>query len=287
MNVLGVKVNNITSSELTQLLLDSFKKGGKKLKITKVNAEFISRAMHDRPYRKLLNSADLSIVDGRGVLWVARYLILPISRNPLIRRVQAIWQMVYTGASIILYPKLITYPIPEAMPGVEAFGQMMKIANDQGIGVFLFGSPQYILNMTIENLKKSYPKLKISGSLNGYGFCESNGIDPVAEINKTDAKLLIVALGSPKQEQWIKDNIDKLKNVKVAVGEGGTFTRIANPRQQAPKFINRLGLEWLWRLLFNMSETTGRNRLQRFWRAVPLFIYRSVKWKIKYGQSEI
>ncbi len=173
------------------------------------------------------------------------------------------------------------------MPGVEAFSQMMLAASKEGVGVFLFGSPEGVLSLTVKNTKKEFPRLKIAGSLDGYAFQKDSNIDPVAEINKTDAKLLIVALGSPKQEQWIKDNMSKLKNIQVAVGEGGTFTRIANPRQRSPKFINRIGLEWLWRLFFNRSETSTRNRFQRFWQSVPMFIYRSVRWKIKHGQAKI
>ena len=286
MNILGVKVNNITRTELERRLLSSFS-GEEKLKVTKINAEFLNRALCDKEYRKLLNSSDLCIVDGRGVLWVARYLLLPITEKKFFRQLQAIWQMVYSGASIVLYPRFITYPVPEAMPGIEAFSQMMLIASRQNVEVFLFGAPQDILDQTIKNLKKEFPRLRIAGSLNGYDFQNDSSIDPVAMINNTDAKLLIVALGSPKQEQWIKDNMSKLKNVTVAVGEGGTFTRIAKPRQRAPKFINRLGLEWLWRLFFNMSETSTRNRFQRFWRSVPVFIYRSVKWKIKNGQIKL
>jgi N-acetylglucosaminyldiphosphoundecaprenol N-acetyl-beta-D-mannosaminyltransferase len=109
----------------------------------------------------------------------------------------------------------------------------------------------------------------------------------VTEINKTNAALLVVALGSPKQEIWINDNISKLKNIRVAVGEGGTLDRIANPSQRAPKLVNRIGIEWLWRIFFNKSKTGTSNRLKRAWNAVPVYIYKTVKWKIKYGQTKI
>ena len=286
MNILGVKINDITSAELSRRLSASFD-GNKKLTITKINAEFISRALVDDKYRKLLNNSDLSIVDGRGVLWVARFLLLPVVDNRFLRTIQVIYQMIYSGASIVLFPRFITYPLSEAMPGVEVFGQMIRLASDKGAGVYLFGSRQEVIDRTIKNLSRDNPKLRIVGSMNGYDFQNDKNIDPVAEINKTDAKLLIVALGSPKQEQWIMDNISKLKNIRVAVGEGGTLTRIADPKQKAPKTINRLGLEWLWRLLFNISETSSRNRFQRFWRSVPVFIGRAVRWKIKNGQTRI
>ena len=164
---------------------------------------------------------------------------------------------------------------------------MMETAVNTSSGVFLFGSSQETLDLASANLKKEFPSLIISGSLNGYDFQKDKTIDPVIEINKTNAKVLIVGLGSPKQQYWINDNIDRLKNIKIAVGEGGTLDRIANPGQKSPKFINKIGLEWLWRTLFNKSKTETRNRFKRFWNAVPQFIYQVVKWKVKNGQTKI
>lgn len=285
-NILGTRIDCITKSDLIKRVSDSLL-GGKKLKITKVNTEFLHRALHDSEYKKLLNSSDISIADGRGVLWVARFLTLPISSNKIIRPIQAVWQMIYSGASIMLKPKFTTYPIPEVMPGIEAFNMMMKAASDSKVGAFIFGAPQVILTQAVKNVAKSFPDLKISGSLNGYDFWKYDSIKPLDIINKTDARMLIVAMGSPKQERWIKDNMDKLKNVQVAVGEGGTLTRIAKPKQKAPRIVSKLGIEWLWRTLFNMSETASRNRFQRFWRAVPVFIFLAVKWKVLNGQTKI
>lgn len=266
-------------------MLDDCLNSKKNIKISKINTEFLQRVLKDKNFREVLNSSDLNIVDGRGVLWVARYLTLPISRNKFIRPIQAVLQMIYTGASIVLCPRFINYPIPEAVPGVEAFKLMLQVASDNKVGVFLFGSSETTLELAIKNIKREFPALKISGSLNGYNYQKDNNIDAIGEINKTDARVLIVGLGSPKQEYWINDNMKKLKNIQIAVGEGGTLDRIANPGQKSPRFVNKIGLEWLWRTLFNKSKTETRNRFQRFWNAVPAFIYQVVKWKIKNGQE--
>ena len=256
-------------------------------RISKLNTEFLYRTKKDKKFLDVLNSSDINIVDGRGVMWAARYLTLPISDNKFIRSIQARLQMVYSGASIVLKPKFVTYPIKQTIPGVEAFKLMMKTAADTNCGVFLFGSAQKTLDLASVNLMKEFPNLKISGTLNGYDFQKDKTIDPVTEINKTDARLLIVALGCPKQEYWINDNIDKLTNIRVAVGEGGTLDRIANPAQLAPKFVNKIGIEWLWRTLFNKSKTKSRNRFQRFWHAVPAFIHQVIKWKVQNGQTKV
>lgn len=285
MKILDVKIDNYRNAQLKGAIGDALN-GTKKIKVSKINTEFLQRSLKDDNFRDILNNSDLNIVDGRGVLWAARYLTLPVSKNKIVRFVQSIYQMIYSGASIVLNPKFVNYPIPEAIPGIEAFNLFLKTASDCNSSVFLFGGYEKVLTSAVQKIKQDFPKLKISGTMNGYDFQKEGGIDPVAEINKTNAKMLIVALGSPRQERWINDNIGKLKNIKIAVGEGGTLDRIANPRIKSPKFINSIGLEWLWRTLFNKSKTETRNRLQKFWNAVPLFIYNVVKWKVKNGQTK-
>ena len=286
MKLFYTRIDNYSKEELKSYIINVFKKTTK-VKIAKINTEFLQRSLNEKKFLDVLNSSNLNIVDGRGVMWAARYLTLPISDNKYIRPIQSVVQMVYSGASIVLKPSFIKYPIANAVPGVEAFNLMMQTASDSGVGVFLFGGDKGALNLSVKNIKENFPKLKISGSLNGYDYQTNKKIDPVAEINNTDAKLLIVALGSPKQEYWINDNIDKLKNIKVAVGEGGTLDRIAHPFQKSPKFINKIGLEWLWRSMFNKSKTENRNSYQKFWNAVPGFIFQAVKFKIKNGQTKV
>lgn len=286
MKIFNVRIDEYTKLQFTKSLKDNLS-DGRLTKISKINPEFIQRCRNDKKFAKVVNSMDINIADGRGVLWAAKYLTLPISNNKIIRCFQAVIQMVYSGMFIVFNPKYITNPIPAAIPGVEAFKSMMKVALDEKVGVFLFGSSEDVLKSAIDNLHKEFPKLKIAGHLNGYDFQKDKNIDPVVEINKTNAKILIVALGSPKQEYWIDENISKLKNIKIAVGEGGTLDRIANPSQKSPTFINKIGLEWLWRLFMNKSKTENRNRFQRFWVSVPMYILQVVKWKVKYGQTKI
>jgi N-acetylglucosaminyldiphosphoundecaprenol N-acetyl-beta-D-mannosaminyltransferase len=282
----GVKISKKSKSQIEDFLVDSLR-GGTLIRISKINTEFLDRAVIDSGFRDVLNNCDLNIVDGRGVLWAARYLTLPTSDVKIVRFFNSIWQVLYSLPLIVLYPKYVTKPIPNTIPGIEALNLMLSVAENENAGVFIFGSSQNNLELAIHNLKKDFPRLEISGSLNGYDYQSDLRIDVVESINTSGAKLLIVALGSPKQEYWISENAKNLKNIRVAVGEGGTLDRIAKPIQKTPEFINKIGLEWLWRLMFNKSKTETRNRLQRFWRAVPGFIFQTVKWKVKHGQTKI
>jgi len=291
LKVLGTRIDALSSAQLQKAL--SF--DASKIVISKVNTEFLHRANSNVDFLRALNASNLSIADGRGVLWAARYLSLPlqckqfpITNFQLPITLEALWQMIYSGAAVVFNPKFITYPIFENIPGVEALKIMLRAAKETDSGVFFFGATQEDLDGAIANIKLEIAGLKISGSLNGYDFQSDKRVDPVSIINQTDAKLLIVALGSPMQEYWIRDNIERLKNIRVAVGEGGTLDRIANPSQMAPKWMNNLGLEWLWRLFMNKSLTDqAGSRLRRAWNAVPVFIFEVVKWKIKYGATEV
>lgn len=281
MNIVGLNVASVNKQDFKEKIVNAIESNSV-LKIGKINTEFLCRAFNDDEFSKTLNDFDLNIPDGRGVLWAARYLTLPVTEIKILRPIHAIWQMVYSGGAIIFNPKFITYPISENIPGVEALKLMLQVAEETSSSVFFFGATQDDLEGAVKNIKKEMPELKVAGSLNGYDFQKDKHIDPVHIINNTDAKILIVALGSPLQEYWIRDNIKRLRNVRVAVGEGGSLAFLAGTLKRAPEWANRIGLEWLWRLLFNKSLThqTG-SRLKRVWNAVPVFIVKIVNWEIK------
>lgn len=279
--VLDQEIFNGSVGELKSVLSECLKTNGK-LSIGKVNTEFLLRSLYDKKFYEVLSKENLLIADGKGVQWAAKYLSLPITGLPVLKQIQATWQMIYTGASLVFYPKYCDKPIPERFPGVEALRLMLSVAEKEGAPVYFFGAEQKVLNEAIKKLKIEFPKLKVAGSSEGWHYDEKKVIE---DINKTKPALLIVALGSPRQEFWIVENLPKLKTVKVAVGEGGSLDRIAAPAQKAPKIINLLGLEWLWRLLFNKSKTQTGSRLKRVWNAVPVFIYEVVKYKIKNNEK--
>jgi exopolysaccharide biosynthesis WecB/TagA/CpsF family protein len=288
-DVLGVSLQAPSMSSLGEKVREAFL-GKKKIRIAKINTEFLSRSLNDSEFRNTLNSFEIRFADGRGVLWAARYLTMTSkyhdSRYKILKIGEAIWQMVYSGAAIVFNPVFITFPIKENLPGVQALKMMLSTASDSNAGVYFFGATQADLEKAIEKIGVEFPKLRISGYSNGYDFQKDKKINPVSAINSTDAILLIVALGSPLQEIWIRDNVDKLHGIKVAVGEGGSLAFLSGTFASAPNIIRKLGLEWLWRLFMNTSLThqTG-NRLGRVWKAVPVFIYETVKWKIRNGVS--
>src|SRR5262249_33622565 len=119
-------------------------------------------------------------------------------------------------------------------------------AAEQGLSVYFFGAHEESVNKVVEVFLSQYPNLRIAGYRNGYFTEEENGAI-VAEIHRSGADLLFVAMGSPAQEYWIAANL-KATGVKFALGVGGSFDHISGRVRRAPLWMQRVGLEWLHRL---------------------------------------
>ena len=248
--------------------------------VAKVNAEFLVRSQTDQDFQACLNSSNLNIADGTGVLWAARFLTLKTTEIPVLKQLQILWQALYSLSSLLLYPKYCRYPVPERMPGVEALYLMLEAAQEAGASVYFLGAGKTVSVKARERIRARYPGLQIAGGRDGYWTDDREVLDA---INDSGAKLLVVALGSPKQEFWIRDHRAQLKSARVAVGEGGSLDFIAGEFHRAPGWMQRIGLEWFWRLFMNKSKSATGSRPQRVWNAVPVFISHVVAWKLKHG----
>lgn len=127
--------------------------------------------------------------------------------------------------------------------------------------IFLFGAKDGVAQEMARNIFQKAPEAKIVGMINGY-VSDEKAID---EINDRKPEILLVALGMPKQEKWIYDNLKKMPSVKLAIGVGGAFDFISGRVRRAPNFIQQIGMEWLWRLL------SQPNQWRKTWRSVVIF----------------
>ena len=252
--------------------------------VAKVNAEFLLRSLHDEEFRTCLASTHLNIADGVGVLWAARFLTLDTTESRVLRKIQILGQAGYSLASLVLFPPFCRTPIPERIPGVDALSVMLEAAQEVEASVYFLGAEEDVNQEARRQIQARFPRLVIAGGRGGYW-------DDVAailrEIDRSGAALLIVALGSPKQEYWIRDNLPALGKVRVAVGEGGSLDFIAGDFRRAPRWMQRVGLEWLWRLFMNRNKTGTAGRGRRVWNAVPVFTCHVVRWKLRYGRFRV
>lgn len=280
--IVGVKFDPLTYADLYKWISTSLK-GDSKNQIVKANGEFLHRALTNKKFFDLMNSASLCIADGVGILWADKYLSLklPTTNYQLLKKMAAFWQLLYSGVALIFNPKWIKNDLPERLSGVEVFYTMMKACAESNEPVFYLGARPEIIEKAVGVIKERVPNLKVAGYKDGYG---DKGKEIIEMINKTDATLLIVALGSPEQDYWIQENLPKLKNIKVAVGEGGSFDSIAGAAKRAPKLIQSINLEWLWRM-FTIKNLTNNapHRFKRAWNAVLGFMFEAMRWKVKNG----
>lgn len=209
--ILGVKIDNLSLGEAAQKV-EFFLSGPKNNLIVTPNPEMVVRAQKDVTFRNLLNSAALSIPDGIGLVLASRFL-----KNPIKKKV----------------------------PGVDFMEEICRIASASGKSVFLLGAQIGVAGKACENLNEKFPDLKIAGHLDGDFDLESC----FQSVKKASPDILFVALGAPKQERWIFENLNKLESVKLAMGVGGAFDFLSGKTKRAPLWMRKIGLEWFWRLI--------------------------------------
>jgi N-acetylglucosaminyldiphosphoundecaprenol N-acetyl-beta-D-mannosaminyltransferase len=281
-NILAVDIAAVTRDLFREEVVGLLRGAGPRI-VAKLNAEFLLRSMGDHEFRRYLRNSDLNIADGIGVLWAARFLTLGTTRLRVLRELQILWQAAYCLGSLVLFPRFCRSPIPERIPGVDALFAMLEGAQEAQASVYFLGAEQAINLKARQEIRSKYPRLEIAGGSEGYSVDDESAR---GKIDESGATMLVVALGSPRQEYWIRDNLPLLKRVKVAVGEGGSLDFIAGDFRRAPDWLQRMGLEWLWRLFMNRNKTGSGSRGRRVWNAVPVFVCRVVGWKLTHRQSE-
>lgn len=149
------------------------------------------------------------------------------------------------------------------VPGADLMQNICSVSARMGYKLFIYGAHEDVSSGAVEKLEERHPGIPIVGRANGYVKPEEMPA-LVQQINDSGANILFVALGSPRQEQWIHQHIDQLTTVKVCQGIGGTLDTITGHVRRAPQFWQGLGLEWFYRLASQPSRIWRQLRLLRF-----------------------
>jgi N-acetylglucosaminyldiphosphoundecaprenol N-acetyl-beta-D-mannosaminyltransferase len=151
------------------------------------------------------------------------------------------------GVGTVIASKLLKEPVQEKIAGIDVVREVLIKANLEEKSIYLVGAKEDILKKCAENIKIEFPKLKISGCHNG--FFDLNNCDNIIEdIKMCEPWAIFVAMGSPRQEIFIKKIMDDL-NTHIFMGVGGVFDIFAGELKRAPKWMLSLGLEWLYRVI--------------------------------------
>lgn len=225
--VFDLPIDNLTKKEAVGYIDKLLKDGSPHFGVA-INPEKALKAYKDTELMNILNASSLNFVDGVGIIFLAK----------LIKGIR----------------------IKERVTGIDLFSEVLKLAEEKHYKVFFLGTKESSLRKAVENIKRLYPKLEISGFQNGY-FDDEESV--VRKIRESSSDILFVGMGSPKQEKFIFRNLNNL-NIKFAMGVGGTFNVYANEFKRAPRLIQNLGLEWLYRFILDPKRLPRILSLPRF-----------------------
>lgn len=164
------------------------------------------------------------------------------------------------GIGVILASKINGGKIRTRITGVDLFLKILELANLKQYRVFLYGGKEEVVSKTKEVINNKFPDIKLVGYCNGY---EKNQELILKKINDSNAQIVFVALGSPKQEFWIQENMKQL-SANIFQGVGGSFDVLSGSVKRAPAIFRKAGLEWFYRLISQPSRFRRQLALPKF-----------------------
>lgn len=229
-DVLGIGFDSLTMDEAVSsaMMLIHCKKGAY---VVTPNPEIVMLCREDPELESAVENADMVLPDGIGIVYGA---------------------------------KILGTPLKQKLPGIDFIQELFSKMAEKQMSVFLFGAKPGVAELAAENLKTRYEGLRIAGTNDGY-FTDDAPI--IEKINAASPDLLLVCLGAPKQELWMRDNLKNL-NVGLMAGLGGSLDVFAGVAERAPENWQKLGLEWLYRLKSDPSRAGRMTNLPKFGFAV-------------------
>ncbi len=225
-NILGIDVSVTSYEDLKEAINEDIEKK-KKSFIVAINPEKVLKARKNQELKDLLNKASYAIPDGVGIIYASK-----------IKKGQ----------------------IKSRITGIDCMDMLCGLASDKGYKVFLYGAKKEVIEKAKIKLEEKYKQIKIVGTIDGY---EKDEEKIVKQINESKADIIFVALGSPKQENWIMEHMEKL-NVSIFQGVGGSFDVISGNIKRAPLWMQKAGLEWLYRLIKEPKRIFRQLKLVKF-----------------------
>jgi N-acetylglucosaminyldiphosphoundecaprenol N-acetyl-beta-D-mannosaminyltransferase len=211
-NVAGVEVDNLTEGE-TLAVIDEIISRGQPGFMAVVNAAKIVEANRNARLSQVLRKADIITADGMSVVWASR---------------------------------LLGSPLKERVTGIDIFERLVAHAARQRLRVFFLGARKESVGKMVARFTAEHPGLIVAGYRDGY-FASADSAGVAEQVRRSNADILFVAMGSPAQEFWIESHF-AATGARFALGVGGSFDHLSGLARRAPVWMQRAGLEWLYRL---------------------------------------
>lgn len=236
-DILGVNITKLDMSLAFETAKGFFEDDGFHFIYTP-NSEIVMSAYKNPEFCEVINAADMRTPDGIGLVYAA---------------------------------KILGTPLKERVAGFDLVMKLLEELPKLGKSVYFFGGAPGVADEAKAKLEVMFPGINVCGTANGY-FDAERETEIIEEINQKKPDLLLVCLGSPKQEIWINSHKNEL-SCHLAMGVGGTLDVIAGKVQRAPKIFIKFGLEWLYRLI---KQPTRIGRMM----ALPRFLFTVIGKKL-------
>jgi N-acetylglucosaminyldiphosphoundecaprenol N-acetyl-beta-D-mannosaminyltransferase len=197
--------------------------------VVTADASMFVMASEDAELHTIVDKADLVTPDGVGILWAA---------------------------------KRQGTPLHERVSGVDIVERLCARSAERGYRIFFLGAGPGVAELAANRMRDRYPGVCIVGTRDGF-FAETDSDSIVEMICQSSPDILCVAMGIPRQEKWIAANRERL-NTPILIGVGGTLDVLSGNIRRAPRWMQKMALEWLWRVLNNPRKISKVMLLPRF-----------------------
>ena len=232
-NIRGVWFNNVDFGEAVSALMENLDSGVQTALYTP-NSEIVQQCIEDSSFREIVNSAEMIVPDGVGVIKAGRILGTP-----------------FPGGKVA---------------GIEVGEEIVRRCAGTSHRIYLLGGKPGVAEAARDALTAKYPGAAFVGCADGYFKKEGEENDAAIEkINASGADVLFVCLGVPAQEKWIYHNRDRLTSAKLMMALGGSLDGYAGIVKRAPKLFIKLGLEWFYRLICEPWRFKRMLKLPKFY----------------------
>ncbi len=244
--IMGCPLDSL-SMDQTTAKIEGYIKDSKTCQHVVVNVSKFVEMHKDYNLRKIVHECDIINVDGMPIVWASR---------------------------------LLGQPLPERVAGVDLFQNLIKLCAEKGYRPFFFGSREWVVKKVVDVFKTRYPALNVAGYRNGYYSVEEES--GIAEaIRDSRADMLFVGFSSPMKENFLKKWMPVMK-VPFCMGVGGSFDIVAGRTKRAPLWMQKSGLEWVYRIY-----QEPRRMWKRYAKTNPVFMWMVLKEYIKLKNARL
>jgi len=212
----GLPITNVTMAQAVSRIAQ-FVDSGKLHQIATANLDFARNSLRDPYLQRIICECSMVLPDGAPMLWAA---------------------------------SIFRCPLRERVTGVDLVPELARLSEQRGFGIFLLGSTDSSSKRAADVLMKRFPGMKIVGRCcpEASFLTEKNHDSIIAQIRDSGAQIVMVGFGNPKQEMWIHRHKDQLPPA-VYIGIGGSLDIVAHSRRRAPRWMQRMYLEWCFRMV--------------------------------------